>query len=215
MPIPTTKDNVFINTTSHTISAVAQMIDKDSLVVGYGLPDEIKERAEQVGGFFLDVSLDEKFQLENARTSANGALGYILTHTPKDMADMKIGIVGYGRIGREMTRLCLFFGAEVRLYTARESVALELGEVGIDARLIDSAGDFSDLDILINTTPKRQTMESNIPEKIPIIDLASGNIFEPSARLVKLSSIPEAFYPETAGRLYAEAVLRFLSEEKV
>jgi dipicolinate synthase subunit A len=213
LPIPTTRDNIFINSTAVTIKSAVEMINQSTIIVGYGLPDEIIGRAEDVGARFFDASLDEEFLLDNARISANGALGYILTHSLKDMGDMKIGIVGYGRIGREMTRLCLLFGAEVRLYTAREGAAIELCEMGIDARLIDGEKDFSDLDLLVNTTPKRQIDDSLIPREVQIIDLASGSIFEPSERLIKLSSIPEAFYPITAGRLYSEAVLRFLGKE--
>ena len=213
LPIPTTRDNIFINATSSTVRAVADMIDSGAVVACYGAPREISDRAGVVGASVFDASLDEEFLFENAKISANGALGYILTHYPKDMGDMKIGIVGYGRIGKEMTRLCLLFGAMVRIITARESVVMELGELGIDARLIDDNIELSDLDILVNTTPKRQIDEGVIPKNMPIIDLASGSIFEPSTRLIKLSSIPDAFYPETAGRLYAEAILRFLKGE--
>ena len=213
LPIPTTRDNIFINSTSTTIKSIVDQIDENTVVAGYGVPGEIFAGANEMGALVCDASLDERFLLENARISANGALGYILTHSPKDMGDMKIGIVGYGRIGQEMSRLCLLFGAYVRLYTARESVALELGEMGIDAELIDGKENFADLDLIVNTTPKRQIEDSRIPREIEIIDLASGSIFDPSERLIKLSSIPEAFYPVTAGRLYAAAILRFLEGE--
>ena len=213
LPIPTTRDNIFINSTAITVKSVADLPDDRTIVVGYGIPGDIIDGAEKVGARVFDASLDEEFLLANAKISANGALGYILTHSIKDMGDMKIGIVGYGRIGREMTRLCLLFGADVRLYTAREGTAIELCEMGIDARLIGEDSDFSDLDVLVNTTPKKQIADRKIPKEIEIIDLASGSIFEPSERLIKLSSIPEAFYPKTAGRLYAEAVLRFLGKE--
>ncbi len=213
LPIPTTRDKIFITSTNTTTSAVAEMIDGDTVVAGYSIPEEIVSRAGEMGAPLFDASLDEEFLLENAKISGEGALGYILTHSLKALRDMRVGIVGYGRIGREMTRLCLLFGAKVRLYTARESVVLELGEMGIDARLIDGKNDLADLDILINTTPKRQIDEGIIPKELDIIDLASGSIFEPSERLIKLSSIPDAFYPETAGRLYAEAILRFLEGE--
>lgn len=214
LPIPTTRDNIFINSTAITIKSAVDFLDENPVVVGYGIPTEIVDRAEKIGVKVFDASKDEEFLLANAKISANGALGYILTHSLRDMGDMKIGIVGYGRIGREMTRLCLLFGANVRVYTAREGTAIELCEMGIDARIIDSDSDFSDIHILVNTTPKRQIAESKIPKEIEIIDLASGSIFEPSERLIKLSSIPEAFYPQTAGRLYAEAVLRFLERRE-
>jgi dipicolinate synthase subunit A len=213
LPIPTSRDNIFINSTEVTVGTVTELIGENSIVVGYSLPRLITDRAREVGAKTYDPSLDEEFLLANAKISANGALGYILTHSVKDLRDMKIGVVGYGRIGREMTRLCLLFGAEVTVYTARESVMLELCEIGVDARPIDDLSDLDKLDILINTTPKRQIDEGKIPEGLEIIDLASGKIFEPRERLIKLSSIPDAFYPETAGRLYAEGVLRFLGKE--
>jgi dipicolinate synthase subunit A len=213
LPIPTSRDNIFINSTEVTVGTVTELIGENSIVVGYSLPRLITDRARVVGAKTYDPSLDEEFLLANAKISANGALGYILTHSVKDLRDMKIGVVGYGRIGREMTRLCLLFGAEVTVYTARESVMLELCEIGVDARPIDDISDLDKLDILINTTPKRQIDEGKIPEGLEIIDLASGKIFEPRDRLIKLSSIPDAFYPETAGRLYARGVLRFLGKE--
>ena len=213
LPIPTTRDKIFITSTNTTTSAVAEMIDSETVVAGYSIPKDIVSRAGEMGAPLFDASLDERFLLDNAKISGEGALGYILTHSTKALRDMRVGIVGYGRIGHEMTRLCLLFGAEVIVYTARESVTLELGEMGIDARLIDGELDLTDIDILINTTPKRQIDEGAIPKDIDIIDLASGSIFEPSERLIKLSSIPDAFYPETAGRLYAGAILRFLEGE--
>ena len=213
LPIPTSRDNIFINNTEVTVSYVKDLIDEGNIVVGYSLPPAITDRAKEVGALVFDASLDEEFLLANAKISANGALGYILTHSVRDAQDMRIGIVGYGRIGREMTRLCLLFGADVTVYTARESVVLELCEMGVKAELIDDITSLDTLDLLINTTPKRQIEKGKIPEGLEIIDLASGKIFEPGDRLIKLSSIPDAFYPETAGRLYAEGVLRFLGKE--
>ena len=214
LPIPTTRDNVFINSTETTLDSVTKLIDENTVIAGYGIPREIADQAAEKGISVFDASCDERFLLENARLTANGALGYILTHFTKDIADMKIGIVGYGRIGRELTRLCLLFGAKIRMFTARESVAMDLGAIGIDTTIIGENTNLSDLDVLINTTPKRQFDEVSLAPLPLVIDLASGSIFDPSEKLIKLSSIPDAFYPESAGRLYAESVLRFLLGDK-
>jgi hypothetical protein len=74
--------------------------------------------------------------------------------------------------------------------------------------------DYSALDLLINTAPARQIDEGKLPDDLKIIDLASGSIFEPLPRLIKLASIPNAFYPETAGRLYAEGIIRAFGGDK-
>lgn len=210
LPIPTTRDDKYISGTDVSLESTLPLFSADTALIGYNIPRKIALAAAESGASVFDAALDEEFLIENARISANGALGYLLTHISRDILDMKIGIVGYGRIGREMLRLCLLFGGEVRVYTTRESVALELGESGVRAEVISGETDFSELDILINTAPARQIDESRLPPSLEIIDLASGVIFEPSARLTKLSSIPDAFYPETAGRLYAECAQRYL-----
>ena len=213
LPIPTTRDNIYISGTDMTLKSITPFCGPNTIIVGYNIPGDLCREAASLGARIFDAGEDERFLLENAKISANGAVGYLLTHTAKDLSEISFGILGYGRIGRELVRLLLLFGADVTLFTTRSSVALELGESGIKSSVIDEGTDFSNIDVLINTAPARLIKEDSLPLKTEILDLASGNIFEPSARLTKLSSIPEAFYPLTAGRLYADAVVRFLNRE--
>lgn len=213
LPIPTARDKKYITDTAVAIEDILPLISAQTAVVGYNIPDRLRAQAEAVGAPLFDAALDENFLLENARLTANGTLGHILCEQDRDIADIRFGVVGYGRIGRELLRLLLLLGARVKLYTTRPSVALELGESGVATEVIAHDTDFSEIDILINTAPARQIDESRLPESLEIIDLASGTIFEPSGRLTKLPSIPDKMYPKSAGRLYAEAVLRFLERE--
>ena len=215
LPIPTTKDNKYINGTSFTIDDISALLNSNSLVAGYNIPSQILSSAKVAGARVYDAGLDEEFLTENAELTARGTIGYILTQTDKDVRDMRIGVVGYGRIGISLIRWLLLFGAEVVLYTNRESVALEVGEMGLSSYLIGKDVDFSGLDILINTAPARQISPSDLSDKTTIIDLASGKIFDDIPRLVKLSSIPDAFYPISAGRLYADAITLGLWGDKI
>ena len=215
LPIPTTRDNKYINVTSFTIDDISALLNSNSLVAGYNSPSQILSSAKVAGAKVYDAGLDEEFLTENAELTARGTIGYILTHTDKDIGEMKIGVVGYGRIGIRLIRWLLLFGAEAVLYTTRESVALEVGEMGLSTRLIGRENDFSGLDILINTAPARQIDDSMLQNDTKIIDLASGRVFDDSPRLIKLSSIPDTFYPITAGRLYADAIIRGLWGDKI
>ena len=94
-------------------------------------------------------------------------------------------------------------------------MAIELCEAGISAELIEVGDCPTGLDILINTTPEGLVDESRLDGKTDIIDLASGSIFTPSERLIKMSSIPDKMYPESAGGLYAEGILKQLREEGI
>ncbi len=214
LPIPTTRDNKYISGSSVRVADIADMPDGQTYVVGYNIPTVITDRAGEVGAFVYDGAEDEEFLCENAELTARGALGYLLTHSERDLSELNIGVVGYGRIGIRMMRLLLLLGAKPTVYTTRSEVAVSLGEMGISACLIGDSPDYSTLDILINTAPARQIDESELPYKTEIIDLASGSIFKPSERLTKLASIPDGMYPLTAGRLYAEAALRALGGDR-
>lgn len=208
LPIPTARDKKYITGTSTTVENIIPMLERGTFVVGYNIPSIITEGARQAGAIVYDAGEDEDFLCDNAELTARGAVGYLLTHGGRDLAELNIGVVGYGRIGIRLIRLLLLFGANLTVYTGRREVALELCEMGISACVIGDSPDLSGLDILINTAPARQINEADLPEHTEIIDLASGRIFEPSGRLTKLASIPDQTYPLTAGRLYAEAALR-------
>lgn len=215
LPIPTSRDNIYITGSSTETEEILPLIREGDAIVGYNIPAALRQRAEQVGAPLYDGALDEAFLCANADLTARGTLGYLLTHSESDLADLSVGVVGYGRIGIRLIRLLLLFDTRLTVYTTRQSVALELCEMGISATVIGEDSDFSGLDILINTAPARQIDESRLPTDLETIDLASGSIFEPSERLVKLASIPDIMYPKTAGRLYAEAAIRELRGEKL
>ena len=208
LPIPTARDNKYITGTATGVGEIVKMLDADSCVAGYNIPREISDGASRTGAFVYDAALDEEFLVANAELTARGALGYLLTNLDRDLSDLHIGVVGYGRIGSRLVRWLIPFGARLTLYTRRREVAIELCENGVSAEIIDDVTDLSSIDILVNTAPARQLDDSLIPPELMIIDLASGSIFEPSAKVIKLASIPDALYPITAGRLYAQGIIR-------
>ena len=210
LPIPSTRDNIYITGTSVEIADLLPLPESCSALVGYNISRALWDEAERVGAEVYDAALDEDFLTENAELTARGTVGYILTHYKRDLADMSVGVVGYGRIGMRLVRWLLLFGADVRVFTRRHSLALELCEMGISAVVVGDEADTSGLDLLINTAPQKQIDDGTLPIETDIIDLASGSIFEPSARLIKLPSIPDSYYPRSAGRLYAEGAIRAL-----
>ncbi len=204
LPIPTSIDGLYIKGTDYTAYDIAALTDSETVIIGYNIPSPITDKAEKVGARIFDALHDEQFLSDNAELTARGALGYILTGSKKDIADMHIGIVGYGRIGMRLLRLLLFFGAKITLYTTRPEVALEMGKIGVSACAPDENADLSGLDILINTAPARQINPYLLDQKTQIIDLASGNVFRGAERLTLLSAVPAKYYPLSAGRVYAE-----------
>ena len=215
LPIPTTKDGVHLTGSDITLEQVAETLGEGSFVLGYAIPENIVEMLEDRGAVVCDATGDEVFLEENATLTAFGTVGIILTSARRSPSELRIGIVGYGRIGRQLLRILLFLGASVRVYTRKSSTRLDLSRLGIDASL-SSEGDYGGLDYLINTAPDRVLTRKDAESAVcsgEVIDLASGENFPEGIPITKLGGIPGLMYPISAGRIYAEAALRYQGGE--
>ena len=214
LPVPTSRDKAHVTGTEIALSETLVNVGEGSVVAGYFLPPYYKKEVEKRGAYLLDLAEDEDFLAKNAKITAEGALGYILTSDERALSDIKFGVVGYGRIGSRLTETLLFLGASVRVYSTRVALCLELVESGVDAAVMKKDGgvcDFSDIDILINTAPTdmKQHFSFGIPNGMRVLELASGNNFEGVSGVENLPSLPERMYPESAGRTYFSALCDF------
>ena len=81
---------------------------------------------------------------------------------------------------------------------------------------INLGGELLGFDLIINTAPARLIPESvcqNMPCDAKILDLASGKFVADYPCVKKMSSIPDAMYPVTAGGLYAKYISEYLFYE--
>ena len=217
LPVPSTRDKKYIKDTDILLDDTLSGAKSDTVVVGYGLPEFYTAKARASGVKLIDLAVDEKYLCDNAKITAYGALGYILTTEHRAPEDLRFGIVGYGRIGSELSRLLLFLGARVRVYTSRNLTRLELGECGVETSpsedIYARGAEFSGIDILINTAPRDMSgcfKNGEILGGMRLLELASGENFAGISGVERLPSLPERMYPESAGRAYFDAVVRFL-----
>lgn len=210
LPIPTTRDNRTIFNTKIYINDVLDMLGNETLVSGYGLPDDFTECAMQKGTCVVDLLKDEDFLLENAELTALCALGIFLGSTKISPRDLSVGVVGYGRIGKRLTNLFLYLGSRVKVFTSRENTRLELCEWGVASVSSAKDADLGGLDLLINTAPAVIFDPESIPCGLRLMDLASGNNFPGVAGVEKYPSIPAKMFPHSAGRAWGRAIERNL-----
>ena len=147
LPIPTTRDKIHISNTETPLSHISEYIGNGTFLAGYGIPADLKREATRREAAIYDGAEDEEFLLENARITAHGVLGRILTETGRDIGELTVGIIGYGRIGSALAELLLFLGAGVRIYSKSQNKLCMLAEAGALAEEICKEGDFSDLNI--------------------------------------------------------------------
>ena len=217
LPIPTTRDGVRLSGTDVLISDILMDVTLGDAVIGYAIPREDIEIIEASGGTCIDLSRDGEFLSENARLTALGTVGHILGKIPRAVDEMVIGVVGYGRIGERLVAYLTSLGAEVVVYTSKNATRVELGTCGIRTELYErSEGvlDISgDVDVLINTAPislAKSFPQGEIPDGLSVIELASGENFGGVSGIVRLPSLPEKIYPESAAEVYYRAILRGL-----
>ena len=219
LPIPTSRDGKTVGATGKTPEETFPDLPYGSVVAGYGIPKEFKEYFSAFGATVVDVSLDEHFTEENARLTAEGTVGKILTEHKCSPSDLSVGIVGYGRIGKELVNILAFLGTRLTVLTTRRAVAEELCMSGISGVYLSEDEDVSyalgSLDILINTAPARLIDESKreVLSETEIIELASGENLPHSLKFTRLGALPAKMYPKSAGKVLFESILRMLGEE--
>ncbi len=213
LPIPTSRDGVYINGTDIRLDSLLSEEHEGTLVAGYNIPEPFAEEMVKLGAHIYDAGLDERFLSDNAELTAKGALGRMLCEFERDIAELRIAIIGYGRIGSRLLRYLLFLGGNVTVFTGRESLLTSLVLDGVDTRLISDGEALSSFDLIINTAPAPLIPESvcqGLSENQRIMDLASGKFVGEYPGVIKLSSVPDAMYPKTAGGLYAKYISDYL-----
>lgn len=215
LPIPTTRDGVHLSGTEILISDILMDVELGDAVIGYAIPREDIEIIEASGGVCVDISHDEEFLTENARLTALGTIGYVLAEFPRAIDEMSIGVAGYGRIGERLVAYLTSLGADVTVFTSKKATRVELGGYGIKTEAYDREDGVLDIrgniDVLINTAPTslKGSFEGGvIPKGLTVIELASGENFEGVSGVIRLPSLPEKMYPESASETYYNAILR-------
>ena len=218
LPIPTTRDGIRLTGCEVLISDILISVEAFDAVIGYAIPREDIEIIEAKGAMCIDLANDGEFLLENARLTALGAVGYILSNVHRALDESRVGVVGYGRIGERLVAYLTALGADVTVYTSKNATRVELGALGIKTESYDRAEGVlplaNDVDVLINTAPTSLAATfptGAVPSSMTVIELASGKNFEGISGVVTLPSLPERIYPDSAAKIYYRAIMRSLS----
>ena len=215
LPIPTSKDSVHLTGTDRLTREIFDCVGEGDFLAGYDIKNEDKKKMRRLGALVYDAADDERFLSLNCSATAIGALGYVLSTNKKLPEDTRVAIIGYGRIGRELTRLLLFLGAQIKIYTGNKMQCIELCECGVDTHLVKWSQPLPlyDFDLIINTAPTDLSAsfpEKKIPSGMRVIELASGNNFGDIDGIERLPGIPDKYFPKSSGRIYYECIMKYL-----
>ena len=157
---------------------------------------------------------DEQYLSENAKMTAEGAVASVMNKIPYSLRKAKILVIGYGRIGKELTRLLRSFEADVTVAARREESRSEAGPNSIEINRIQSF--IGTYDLVLNAVPSTVISESGLlclKNTAFLFELASKPYGFDMERAKSLgihayleSGIPGRYCPESA----AEALFRFV-----
>ena len=211
LPIPTTRDGRSVTGSSLPLSSVAGELKRGDVAVGYGLPRDFVGACLVRGAETVDLALDEEYLGEGAYLTSVGCVEYILASYDTAPSELRVGIIGLGRIGSYLASHLIGLGASVRAFSSKRKSTLD-GEI-LSYGALSEGQALSDLDILINTAPSRLLSERAAEQLTfcEIIELASGDNIPSEIKFTALPRLPAKAFPRSAGYSAARAVLRALS----
>ncbi len=195
---------------------------KDVTVFGGRIPVAWMEALKKEGIRTVDYEDNEAFLQKNAYLTAEGAVMTAMGLTGQAILNSRVAVIGYGRIGRELSRLLGAWGADVTVVARRIESRLEAQTQGFTALDVSDRMQLCmGYDVIFNTVPAqildRETLTA-MPCDTLIIELASapGGLDPEGAKeaalrcglqIIRAPGLPGRYAPKDAGRAVAECIL--------
>lgn len=230
LPIPASSDGVYINAPyadeKLSLDEFFDCIGNMKLVLAGHISKKLADRFDSEGVICIDYYNREELMVKNAVPTAEGAVEIALSEMPVTMAGSSALVIGYGRIGKVLTKLLLGMGADVTVSARRLGDLAWIDTVGARSvhteAIAETAGEY---DVIFNTVPSIVVGEDLLAAMKPdalIIDLASipGGVDIEAAkslnrRIIWALSLPGKTAPISAGEIIKDTIKNILTELEV
>lgn len=230
LPLPLTRDGIYISSCAEKVALDSLHFgDKKKLILGGMIPKNFEDRLKGEGHVVYDYYKSESLMLKNAYATAEGAVSIAMSNTKDTILGSKFGIIGYGRIGKQLARILKGFGANVTVYARRDIASVDgyrtfrlCCDCTNDRYLSELASSLDMCTVIFNTVP-HTVIGADVLEAMnerPIyIELASlpGGIDAAKARELGFNniyapSLPSRYAPRSAGGyIFDEIIVRINS----
>lgn len=228
LPLPVTRDKKSINA-PFALSKINldddfyRLLQKKTVFGGIisSIENKVKNEAKQ----FYDYAQREDFMVLNAAITAEGAVSAALSETKRALGGARCLVAGFGRIGKFLAKTLKNMEASVTVSARRAKDFAWISAMGYKAAIIDKNIKNLDYDIIFNTVPSvifDKYVLSKCTKNTTIIDLASapGGTDTDAAKKLGIKVIPSPglpgrFFPESAGKIIADTILKITEEENL
>ena len=199
---------------------LAHLMPNAPIYCGIG-SHRLRELSEKTRHPLKEIMEYDAVAVPNAVLTAEGTMDYVMKCSDVSLADLRITVFGFGRVGKACVRLFSAAGSRVTVFCRSETDLRKGRDLGFDIRYYSGApAVLPKTDILINTVPSVVVTPKEISllkQSSKIIDLASlpGGVDRASAEAygieaVMLPGLPGKYAPISAGRILASYYLEEL-----
>ena len=224
--IPFSRDGLIINMplsdNKIKINDLMDLIKEKTLIAGT-VSNDIYEKYRDVK--IIDIMKNEKLAILNTIATAEGAIKEIIQNTQINIHGSKIMILGFGRVGKTLTKKLEGLSAKVTVVSKEDEELAWAEAFGYrNIKLDKIINEIQEYDIIINTIPHiiidRQILEK-VNKNALLLDLASddGGIDKNTAKKYKLNlitalGIPGKIAPIATAKILKEVIYEILKERK-
>lgn len=166
----------------------------------------------------IDYSNDEEFIYENSVLTSEGAIKEAVEHYRGSIKNSKILIIGYGNIGKVLSKMLVLLNADVTVSARKEADFLFAKNENIKCINTNDIKSINEYDIVFNTVPfllfNKEQIETQ-KENGVFIELASKPYCvkeedRKNINYVLASALPGKYSPLSAAKIIYESILRRL-----
>ncbi len=169
-----------------------------------------------------DYAAREEFAVRNAVLTAEGAVALLINEYEDSVSGAKALVIGYGRIGKVLSRYLQSLGAEVTVAARKPSDRAWIEAVGMAADNY-SYKELSSYQIVFNTVPAPvldAACIDRLRDDVMLIDLASApggvdfdRAGERGLTCIHALGLPGKSAPKAAGRIIKDTIIHIIKEE--
>ena len=230
LPVPVTFDGRTINSpysaSPLSLDEFLDAINPSALLFGGQIKPNLQKALTEKNIKFCDYLTREELAIRNAVPTAEGAIKIAIEETPITLHGSKCLVLGYGRIGKILSRMLQGMGANVWVEARKYADLAMIEGHGYEPLSLGEVKNFIDeFDIIFNTIPAlilNETLLKAVKPDALIIDLSSkpGGVDFTAARLMGIRviwalSLPGKVSPVTSGIIIKDTIMNIVNELEV
>ncbi len=227
LPLPyTTGDEIIKTTFSSTriyINDILRQLSGTQLLFAGRADQQLRTLSDLYNVHLIDYADREELSIRNSIPTVEGAVEIAMSETPYTIHGSRCLVLGYGRIGKLLSKTLKALGANTTVAARKHSDLAWIAANGLTGIPFASLSQhIRNFDLIFNTVPTMVLdfrLLSEVPDSGLIIDLSSqpgGVDFETARMLGKkviwALSLPGKVAPETAGDIIKDTIANILEE---